>query len=199
MKVEMSKSFQVMAPIEKVWDFLSDIEQVTPCLPGAELGEALDDNRHSVKITVKVGPIKSSYKGEVTIANLDAVNHQLSIQGKGTDVKGKGGATMELVGVLTAIDDNITEVKGDSAVTITGLLAQFGSRMVVDVSNMMFDQFTACVKSRLEGGGDQEVASSKPVAGMSVAAAALKGVVSRGVAGARDKIGLGKALSKDEV
>ena len=63
MKVEMSKSFQVMAPIEKVWDFLSDIEQVTPCLPGAELGEALDENRHSVKITVKVGPIKSRYKG----------------------------------------------------------------------------------------------------------------------------------------
>ena len=198
MKVEMSKSFQVMSPIEKVWDFLSDIEQVTPCLPGAELGEALDENRHSVKITVKVGPIKSRYKGEVTIANLAAVNHQLSIQGKGTDVKGKGGATMELVGALTAIDDNVTEVKGDSTVTITGLLAQFGSRMVVDVSNMMFDQFTACVKSRLEGDGDQEVVASTPVAGMSVAAAALKGVVGRGVASARDKIGLGKDVSEDE-
>lgn len=190
MKVEMSKSFQVNAPIGKVWAFLSDIEQVTPCVPGAELGEALDENRHSVIISVKVGPIKSSYKGEVKVANLDAVNHQMRIQGKGTDVKGKGGATMEMTGTLTSIDDNITEVKGDSTVTITGMLAQFGSRMVEDVSNMMFDQFTANVKSRLEGDGEQEAVAAKPVAGMSIAAKALKGAVSRTVDRAKEKIGL---------
>lgn len=191
MKVEMSKSFQVNAPISKVWEFLSDIEQVTPCVPGAELGEALDENRHSVLISVKVGPIKSSYKGEVKVANLDAANHRMHIQGKGTDVKGKGGATMEMTGTLTSVDDNITDVKGESTVTITGMLAQFGSRMVEDVSNMMFDQFTANVKSRLEGDGDQEVVAAKPVAGMSVAATAVKGVLSRGVSSARSKMGLG--------
>ena len=197
MKVEMSKSFQVNAPIGKVWEFLSDIEQVTPCVPGAELGEALDENRHSVIISVKVGPIKSSYKGEVKVANLDAINHQLSIQGKGTDVKGKGGATMEMTGSLTAINDSTTEVKGDSTVTITGMLAQFGSRMVEDVSNMMFDQFTANVKGRLEGYGDQEAVAAQPVAGMAVAATALKGALSRGVASARNKIGLGRASSEE--
>jgi len=198
MKVEMSKSFQVNAPIEKVWEFLSNLKQVTQCVPGAELGDALDEKRHSVNISVKVGPIKSSYRGEVTVAELDPANYRLNIQGKGTDVKGKGGATMELAGTLSAVDDNVTEVRGDSSVTIIGMLAQFGSRMVEDVSNMMFDQFTVCVKSRLEGDGDQELVAAKPVAGMTVAATALKGVLNRGVASARDKIGLGRSASDED-
>lgn len=86
----MSKSFQVQAPVEQVWAFMSNIEQVITCVPGAELTGALGEDRFAVIITVKVGPIKSSYKGEVAVADLDAENHRLRLVGKGQDTKGKG-------------------------------------------------------------------------------------------------------------
>ena len=133
---------------------------------------------------MKVGPIKSSYRGEAIIRNMDANSHTIEIEGKGTDTKGKGGATMELVGKLTATDDQKTEVSGDSTVAIQGMLAQFGSRMIEDVSNQLFDQFTAALRGKLErdslNTADKVMdASDQALSGLSVAGAAIKGAAGR--------------------
>ena len=182
MKVKMTKNFTIGAPIGDVWDFMTDIEKVSSCIPGAKYVEDLDDNCHAVMLTIKVGPIKSSYKSEVSIRNLDINNHTLEIEGRGIDVKGKGGATMEMVGSLTDSGDGTTEINGDSTVTIQGMLAQFGSRMVEDVSNQLFLQFTKSLAAKLEGNGDKadETESSNEVlSGITVAGAAIKGVSGR--------------------
>jgi len=182
MKVKMTKNFTIGAPIGNVWDFMTDIEKVSSCIPGAKYVEDLDDNCHAVMLTIKVGPIKSSYKSEVSISNLDVNNHTLEIEGRGIDVKGKGGATMEMVGSLTDSGDGTTEINGDSTVTIQGMLAQFGSRMVEDVSNQLFLQFIKSLATKLEGNGDKsdETESSNAVlSGITVAGAAIKGVSGR--------------------
>ena len=182
MKVKMTKNFTIGAPIGDVWDFMTDIEKVSSCIPGAKYVEDLDDNCHAVMLTIKVGPIKSSYKSEVSIRNLDINNHTLEIEGRGIDVKGKGGATMEMVGSLTDSGDGITEINGDSTVTIQGMLAQFGSRMVEDVSNQLFLQFTKSLAAKLEGNGEQadETESSiETLSGVAVVGAAIKGVSGR--------------------
>ena len=182
MKVKMTKNFTVRAPIGDVWDFMTDIEKVSSCIPGAQYVEDLGDNCHAVMLTIKVGPIKSSYKSEVSIRNLDVNNHTLEIEGRGTDVKGKGGATMEMVGSLTDFGDGTTAINGDSTVTIQGMLAQFGSRMVEDVSNQLFLQFTKSLAAKLEGNGEQAhetESSNETLSGIAVAGAAIKGVSGR--------------------
>ena len=184
MQVKMEKNFSVAASIQDVWDFMTNIEKVCTCVPGAQYTDDLGDDKHAVLLTVKVGPIKSSYRGEATIRNMDANSYTIEIEGKGTDTKGKGGATMELVGKLTATDDHRTEVSGDSTVAIQGMLAQFGSRMIEDVSNQLFDQFTASLRGKLEedalsasGAGLNE--GDQVLSGLSVAGAAIKGAAGR--------------------
>ena len=184
MQVKMEKNFSVGASIQDVWNFMTNIEKVCTCVPGAQYSEDLGDDKHVVMLTVKVGPIKSSYRGEAIIRNMDANSHTIEIEGKGTDTKGKGGATMELVGKLTATDDQITEVSGDSTVAIQGMLAQFGSRMIEDVSNQLFDQFTAALRGKLErdslNTADKVMdASDQALSGLSVAGAAIKGAAGR--------------------
>ena len=182
MKVKMTKNFTIGASIGDVWDFMTDIEKVSSCIPGAKYVEDLDDNCHAVMLTIKVGPIKSSYKSEVSIRNLDVNNHTLEIEGRGIDVKGKGGATMEMVGSLTDSGDGTTEINGDSTVTIQGMLAQFGSRMVEDVSNQLFLQFTKSLATKLEGNGeqaDETESSNETLSGVTVGGAAIKGVSGR--------------------
>ncbi len=44
---------------------------------------------------------------------------------------------MKMTGKLRALPDGGTEVAGISEITITGLLAQFGSRVVEEVSNQI--------------------------------------------------------------
>ena len=151
MKVEISKTFSIRAPISDVWDYMTDIKSVSSCIPGAQYNEALGDNKHSVMLSVKVGPIKSSYRSEIAIKSLDESNYTMKIEGRGTDTKGKGGADMEMVGRLIEKSDGTTEVNGDSSVIIQGMLAQFGSRMVEDVSNQIFVQFTQSLCAKLEG------------------------------------------------
>ena len=184
MKVEISKTFSIRASINDVWDFMTDIKSVSTCIPGAQYIESLEDNEHSVMLTVKVGPIKSSYRSEVAIKSLDESNYTMEIQGRGTDTKGKGGANMEMTGKLIDNGDGTTGVTGDSIVTIQGMLAQFGSRMIEDVSNQLFVQFTENLRTRLEGNGkniegDQQSDSDNSLSGTAVAWAAIKGSLGR--------------------
>ena len=89
---------------------------------------------------------------------------------------------MELVGTLIESESGTTEIKGDSTVTIQGMLAQFGSRMVEDVSNQLFIQFTKSIAAKLESNGDEadeKESSAEALSGVAVAGAALKGVSSR--------------------
>jgi len=182
MKVEISKTFRVSAPLGDVWNFMTDVEKVSTCIPGAQYMEDLGDNKHSVMLVVKVGPIKSTYRGEVFIRSMDEENQVIEIDGKGTDMKGKGGANMKLIGSIIDKGDGTTEVIGDSTVTIQGMLAQFGSRMVEDVSNQIFLQFTKSLSSKLEGTEQPENSNDEDentLSGFAVASAALKGVSGR--------------------
>ncbi len=184
MKVEISKTFSIRASINDVWDFMTDIKSVSTCIPGAQYIESLEDNEHSVMLTVKVGPIKSSYRSEVAIKSLDESNYTMEIQGRGTDTKGKGGANMEMTGKLIDNGDGTTGVTGDSMVTIQGMLAQFGSRMIEDVSNQLFVQFTENLCIKLEGNDNnieinQQPDSDNSLSGTAVVGAAIKGAVGR--------------------
>ena len=182
MKVKLEKTFSVSAPSNDVWNFMTNVKKVSTCIPGAQYVEDLGDNKHSVLLVVKVGPIKSTYKGEVFIRSMDEEKHIIEIDGKGTDTKGKGGANMELIGSIIDKGDGTTEVVGDSTVTIQGMLAQFGSRMVEDVSNQLFLQFTKSLSSKLEGNdidGTIQNDTENSLSGVAVASAALKGVSGR--------------------
>ena len=182
MKVVISKTFSVNASSQKVWDFMTDVEKVSTCIPGAQYVENLGDNKHSVLLVVKVGPIKSTYRGEVFLKSVDEEKQVIEIDGKGTDTKGKGGANMELIGSITDKGDGTTEVKGDSTVTIQGMLAQFGSRMVEDVSNQLFLQFTKSLSLKLEENqapGEASPDEENTLSGMTVASAAIKGISGR--------------------
>jgi hypothetical protein len=134
-------------------------------------------------LTVKVGPIKSSYRSKVAIKSLDKSNYTMEIEGSGTDTKGKGGANMEMTGKLIDNGDGTTGVTGESTVTIQGMLAQFGSRMIEDVSNQLFVQFTETLCTKLEGNSNNiesiQSKSDNTLSGTAVAGAAIKGAVGR--------------------
>jgi len=157
MQVKIEKTFQVNVPIEKVWKILSNPTKVVTCVPGAEITEEVDEHTFKGVTTMKIGPITTKYNGEVSLEHLDEDNYKLEIVGKGLDSKGKGSASMKMTAQLRKLDDGGTEVASSMEVSITGRLAQFGSRMMVDVSNQMFEKFTENFKQALETPEGSEV------------------------------------------
>jgi len=150
MAMEISKTFVVKAPPEKVWSFLTDLPRVARSLPGAAIGEKLDDKSSAGTMTVKVGPVSSTYKGKVTFERLDPAARTAEIVASGQDVRGKGGADLRLTSSLKALPDGSTEVTAVSLVNVTGILAQMGRGMIQDVSDEMFQLFSERMRAELE-------------------------------------------------
>jgi len=150
MKTTINKTFEIEQPIKKVWDFLSDPHKIVTCVPGAQLTETVDDKHYKGTVTMKIGPVVTSFNGEITLEQLDQSNHTMEIHGKGVDTKGKGSANMVLSGKLVDIGNGSTEVTNNMDISITGKLAQFGSRMIVDVSDQVFKQFLDNFRNQLQ-------------------------------------------------
>jgi carbon monoxide dehydrogenase subunit G len=72
------------------------------------------------------------------------------LRGKGLDSKGKGNAEMTMNGSAVTTDEG-TEVDFKMVVNIQGTLAQFGSRLINDVSAQLMDQFVDNFKKLLSG------------------------------------------------
>ena len=179
MAMQIEKSFQVKESIAKVWSLLSDPRRVAVCVPGAKITEQVDENRYKGAISVKVGPSVTDYKGELEIVRLDAENHELEILGKGQDVRGRGSASMKMTGKLRSLEDGGTEVTSVSEVNVVGILAQMGSRVISEVSNIMFGQFIKNFQTQLQQPVDAVEAEAKPINAASLAWAAAKGAFRR--------------------
>jgi carbon monoxide dehydrogenase subunit G len=162
MAIRIEKTFQVQEPLESVWKFLSDPKKVANCVPGAQITEAVDDHTYKGVIKVQVGPSVTDYKGQVHIERLDHETHEIEIVGKGQDVRGKGSASMKMTGKVRSLPDGSTEVASVSEVNIVGLLAQLGARMINEVSNKMFAEFTTNFKARLQQERPQQSSSQTP-------------------------------------
>ena len=166
MKTSINKTFQVEEPIDKAWSFLSDPAKIVTCVPGASLTETIDDRNYKGEVTLKFGPVKAKYSGQITFEELDEANRKMKLVGKGLDSKGKGSADMVMNGQLREIEGG-TEVEYSMDVTITGMLAQFGSRLITDVSNTVFDQFVNNFRDSLAGKEvDNSLTAGKVIKGM---------------------------------
>ncbi len=150
MGFEIVKTFVVRSTPEQVWSFLTDPEKVARCLPGAAITGKLDDKTWQGTMTVKVGPVSSSYKGKVAFEKLDAASRTAEIVATGQDVRGRGGADLRLTSTLSQKAAGETEVTTTSRVNITGILAQMGRGMVQDVGDQMFQVFSQRVRAELE-------------------------------------------------
>lgn len=150
MQTTISNDFFIDEPIEKVWVNLSDPEEVVTCVPGATITEKIDDDNYKGEVTLKFGPVKAQYAGEIEILESNPETHQLVLKGVGLDSKGKGQAEMTMNGNLEEKDGG-THVSFTMDVSIIGMLAQFGSRLINDVTDHLLKQFVSNFKSKLSG------------------------------------------------
>ncbi len=139
MEVKLEKRYELGVPAQHAWAILSDLESVASCMPGASLGEKTGDNAFKGSVKVKVGPATAQFGGEVEILSMDAANLSLVLKGKGAD-KGGSSASMELEASIEDADGQAVLV-GLATVVVNGKFAQFGGRMMVQVSDVILKQF----------------------------------------------------------
>ena len=148
MKVELEKSFVINAAVADCWQLLSDIPRVATCMPGASITRVIDASHFVGLVMVSIGPMRLQFAGELELVMIDASARKLVLMATGTDKSGSS-ATMKLITVLVAKENHETLLNGHAEVTVNGQLAQFGSRMISPVSDVILSQFADHFRQKL--------------------------------------------------
>ncbi|MEC7489647.1 MAG: carbon monoxide dehydrogenase subunit G [Pseudomonadota bacterium] len=136
--MEMTGEYKIPAPRAKVWDALNDPEILAKCIPGCQELNKDTDTELSAIVKSKVGPVSATFKGKVTLSEIDAPNgYRISGEGSG-GVAGfaKGGAKIELID-----DPDGTLLTYVADAQVGGKLAQIGSRLIDSTAKKMAGEF----------------------------------------------------------
>ncbi|MBV6449668.1 MAG: hypothetical protein MHPDNHAH_00380 [Anaerolineales bacterium] len=147
--MQLKGSVTIKAPRKKVWDFLTDPNQLGQCVPGVEKIEEIEKlKKYRGVVSVGLGSVKARFSGDVDILELDEPNRaKLKAHGTAT------GSAADAVSEMTLSDgpDNSTLVNWSADVNVSGQLASLVSRLMVPVSQKLAGVFYDEVKKRIEG------------------------------------------------
>lgn len=145
----IEQKFTVRAPIQKVWDFLLDVTRMSVCVPGAEQVETLDDRSYRGTLKARLGPVRASFDGKMTITERDPP-HYLASRGEGIDKRTASRATIQMTMRLREIGQGETEVVVSADVRMAGRLGRFGHGIMQAQARLLTREFTTCAKAWLE-------------------------------------------------
>ena len=146
--MEMHASRVIGTDRMTVWAALNDAEVLKACIPGCDELTGSPEEGFAATVTQKVGPVKATFRGEVTLSDIvPGESYTISGEGKG-GVAGfaKGGAQVR----LSDAEEGGTLLTYDVSAKVGGKIAQLGSRLVDSFAQKMADQFFARFQARLE-------------------------------------------------
>ena len=136
--MQLTGEYHIPAPRDRVWAMLNDADVLRACIPGCDSLEVDGPDAFKAKVTTRIGPVKASFNGAVTLSNMNPPeSYTITGEGKG-GVAGfaKGGADIKL-----ADDGAGTLLTYTADAQVGGKLAQLGGRLIDSTARKMADQF----------------------------------------------------------
>jgi hypothetical protein len=156
--MELHATRTIAADRATVWAALNDAETLKACIPGCEELTGSPEEGFSAVVKQKVGPVKATFKGEVTLSDIvPETSYTISGEGKG-GVAGfaKGGAEV----TLSDAEGGGTDLHYDVDAKVGGKIAQLGSRLIDSFARKMADQFFENFQAQVEGTDDDQEAET---------------------------------------
>ena len=145
--MEFSGIQTVAAPIEKVWAFLMDVNNVAACAPGFQSLEVLEDEHWKAVVAVGVGAVKAKFTLDVTRPEMREPEN-MTMKGRGK----APGSAVDLSGDmhLSAVDTGDTQMDWKASVVVSGTIASVGARLIQGTAQRLTGQFFDCLKTSLQ-------------------------------------------------
>ena len=140
--------YKLPCDITRVWQALNDPEMLKLCLAGCESIEPTGENQYECLITAKYGPVKTRFKTNLALTNINApYSYTLTGEGKGGAAGfGKGKADVQLTQ-----DGESTLLRYQAEFFVGGKLAQVGSRLVASTTKKLSNDFFTRFSAELSG------------------------------------------------
>jgi uncharacterized protein len=148
--LQFEKEVEILAPREKVWNFIWDVNRFIACVPGCKEAKTIEEGKkYSATMIEKVGPFKVEFPTSIEVLERQELTH-IKAQASGAD--NKIGSRMKLdLDVNLREQDGKTIVKFVAGVDILGKLAALGHGIIKRKADQVLDEFAQAVKKNLEG------------------------------------------------
>ncbi|NMG00969.1 SRPBCC family protein [Aromatoleum toluolicum] len=160
MALQIQEKFEVAAPVDAVWQFLLDPQNVVACMPGASLTEIVNPDSFIGAVKLKIGAVTAQYQGTITYVEKDVANRTVKLLASGNE-RGGGTVSGTIVTRLTPSPDGRgTEVSCESNIDLTGRILQVGRGMIEGVSAQIIKKYVNNVRALLEVPRDETSTAS---------------------------------------
>lgn len=133
--MDISGSYTLHAPRERVWAALLNPALLRQTIPGCEQLEATGENTYALKLSVGVAAIKGTYSGTLRLSDIVPPEHYtMSVEGNGARGNMRGTGTLQLG---EAEDGTATLVNYSGHAQLGGPIASVGSRVAGGVASML--------------------------------------------------------------
>ncbi|HYM58907.1 MAG TPA: SRPBCC family protein [Solirubrobacteraceae bacterium] len=150
--MRFQNEIEVKAPPDELFAFVSDVERVAPCLPGAAI-EGRDGDEYQGSMKVKVGPITGTYKGKMRFVERDEQARRAVMSARAAEINGQGDAEARITTQIEEAGEGSSRIRMDTDLQIRGRVAQFGRGAMEKISQRMFDEFARNLEREMTGGG----------------------------------------------
>jgi uncharacterized protein len=150
--VRFENEIEVAQPPKELFAFLTDVERVAPCLPGASI-EGRDGDDYTGSMKVKVGPITGTYKGKMRFLEQDEEALRAVMSARAAEVNGQGDAEAKITTQIEPAGDESSRIRMETDLQMRGRVAQFGRGAMERISQRMFDEFARNLEREMAGGG----------------------------------------------
>ena len=149
----LDQTVTVQAPVDKVWDFVTDMEAVSRCVPGVESFQKVDDTTYLGALKVKVGPIGVTLNGKVIVVERDRENLRARMQVQAAEKRLNSAVNAQAV--LTAVprSENETELQIHTESSILGKLGEFGQAVMRRKADQIVEEFAQNMAKAISAGG----------------------------------------------
>ncbi|HLN86753.1 MAG TPA: SRPBCC domain-containing protein [Candidatus Limnocylindrales bacterium] len=138
----------IARPVEKVWEFLWDIEKLAGCIPGCEGVKTIKDReKYELKVKDSVGPITVHLDLLADIKKLEPLK-SIEIAMEGKDFK--AGGVRQTMGLALTPKGNETEIAFETDVNVFGRLGTLGYPFVKKKAESVIKEFGEKIKDAIE-------------------------------------------------
>ena len=150
--MQFQKEVEILAPREKVWQFIWDVDRFIACVPGCKDARTIEaGKRYAATMVEKVGPFKVEFPTTIEVLEREELT-RIKAQASGAD--NKIGSRMKLdLDVHLREEGDKTILGFVAGVDILGKLAALGHGIIKRKADQVLDEFAQAVKTKLEGDG----------------------------------------------
>ncbi len=147
--MKLEGTIDVGAPIESVWNVVTDPRDLATCVPGVRGLERTDDSTFQGVIEIALGPMRGAFDFRAAVAERE-VGRTFAAVVDGRDSVTRSDVRVTVEVDLEPVDPSTTRLNYEASVEARGRIAILGEMILRATASHLIAHVVRCLRAKLE-------------------------------------------------